>query len=253
MFKCADISSIIVLTMDTILVVEDERDIRSMLGFALSRAGYTTIEAETGKQAWGELNRTKPDLILMDWMLPDSTGIEMINHLKSDQDTSSIPVIMLTARTEEEDRVRGLNAGAEDYVCKPFSPRELIARINAVLRRNRHEDNERESLQVKDMVLDIDCHLVTINDDEVKLGATEFRLLQFMMGHPERVYSRETLLNKVWGRNKFVEERTVDVHVLRLRRALAPWGYNEAIKTVRSIGYRFSPEAVEAPSATNDK
>lgn len=231
--------------MDTILVVEDERDIRSMLGFALSRAGYTTIEAENGKQAWGALNTSKPDLILMDWMLPDSTGIEMINNLKSDQDTSSIPVIMLTARTEEEDRVRGLNAGAEDYVCKPFSPKELIARINAVLRRNRTDEQERQCLQIKDLILDIDCHLVTIQGKEVKLGATEFRLLQFLMEHPERVYSRESLLNKVWGRNKFVEERTVDVHILRLRRALTPWSYNNAIQTVRSIGYRFSPDALE--------
>lgn len=232
--------------MDTILVVEDELDIRNMLGFALSRAGYTTVEAESGRQVWSVLKQTKPDLILMDWMLPDSPGIELVSHLKKDQNTTSIPIIMLTARSEEEDRVRGLDAGAEDYVCKPFSPRELIARINAVLRRNQRENEARKHLKIKDMVLDVDCHQVTIQNEEIKLGATEFRLLQFMLEHPERVYSRESLLNNVWGRSRFVEERTVDVHVLRLRKALSPWGYNEAIKTVRSIGYRFSPKSLGA-------
>lgn len=228
--------------MGKILVVEDERDIRSMLGFALSRAGFETIEAETSKQAWGQLNAVKPDLILMDWMLPDGSGIEMIKHLKNDRDMSSIPVIMLTARTEEEDRILGLNVGAEDYVCKPFSPRELIARVNAVLRRNTVNDHSENRIQHGELVLNVDCHTVTIGHSDVKLGATEFRLLQFLMEHPERVYSREMLLNKVWGRNKYVEERTVDVHVLRLRRALEPWGYNKAIQTVRSVGYRFVSE-----------
>ncbi|CAA6823687.1 MAG: Phosphate regulon transcriptional regulatory protein PhoB (SphR) [uncultured Thiotrichaceae bacterium] len=230
--------------MGKILVVEDERDIRSMLGFALSRAGFETIEAETSKQAWGQLNEVKPDLILMDWMLPDGSGIEMIRHLKSDRDMSSIPVIMLTARTQEEDRIRGLNVGAEDYVCKPFSPRELLARVNAVLRRNTLSHQSENRLELGQLVLDADCHTVTIEGSDVKLGATEFRLLQFLMEHPERVYSREMLLNKVWGRNKYVEERTVDVHVLRLRRALEPWGYNQAIQTVRSVGYRFVSDFV---------
>lgn len=232
--------------MGKILVVEDERDIRSMLGFALSRAGFETIEAETSKEAWGQLNEVKPDLILMDWMLPDGSGIEMIQHLKNDRDMASIPVIMLTARTEEEDRIRGLNVGAEDYVCKPFSPRELIARVNAVLRRNTLNHPAETCLQHGQLVLNVDCHTVTIDGTEVKLGATEFRLLQFLMEHPERVYSREMLLNKVWGRNKYVEERTVDVHVLRLRRALEPQGYNKAIQTVRSVGYRFVSEFVSS-------
>lgn len=228
--------------MGKILVVEDERDIRSMLGFALTRAGFETIEAENSKQAWSQLCEGKPDLILMDWMLPDGTGIEMIKHLKGDRDMSSIPVIMLTARSQEEDRIRGLNVGAEDYVCKPFSPRELIARVKAVLRRNRANFHSENRLQLGRLVLDVDCHMVTIDNAEVKLGATDFRLLQFLMEHPERVYSREMLLNKIWGRNKYVEERTVDVHVLRLRRALEPWGYHKAIQTVRSVGYRFASD-----------
>lgn len=227
--------------MTTILLVEDERPIRSMLGFALSKAGFKTLEAENGQQVWQSLDESSPDLILMDWMLPDATGIELTQYLKSKDDTRNIPIIMLTAKSEEEDKIMGLNAGADDYVCKPFSPKELIARINAVLRRNQYPATNDNQLTTKDMILDVNCHRVSIKDEVIELGPTEFRLLHFLMQNPKRVYSRDMLLNQVWGRNKYVEERTVDVHILRLRRALAQQGYDKTIQTVHGIGYRFSP------------
>lgn len=227
--------------METILLVEDEQPIRQMLGFALTRAGYQTIEAGDARQAQCQLNETHPDLILMDWMLPDATGIELIRNLKKDEFTSDIPVIMLTAKTTEDDKITGLNSGADDYVSKPFSPKELIARIQAVLRRNTLHKKEDEVLTTLKLRLDKASHRVTVDDNLLELGPTEFRLLNFLMENPNRVYSRTALLDHVWGRNTYVEERTVDVHILRLRKSLAPWQYDKLIQTVRGVGYRLSP------------
>lgn len=227
--------------METILLVEDEQPIRQMLEFALSRAGYQTLEAADARQAQSILVDTQPDLILMDWMLPDASGIELIRAIKQDRFNRDIPIIMLTAKSSEDDKITGLNSGADDYVSKPFSPRELIARIKAVLRRNTSHQDENEILTAQQLSLDKNSHQVTIEGDSVDLGPTEFRLLNFLMENPNRVYSRDTLLDHVWGRNSYVEERTVDVHILRLRKSLASWQYDKLIQTVRGVGYRFSP------------
>ena len=227
--------------MEKILLVEDEAPIRNMLGFALTRAGYQTLEAGDAKQAHCQLSETQPDLILMDWMLPDATGIELIRSLKRDKFTSDIPVIMLTAKTTEDDKIRGLNSGADDYVSKPFSPKELIARIQAVLRRNTLHSKEDEILEALSLRLDKASHKVTVEGNLLELGPTEFRLLNFLMENQNRVYSRSALLDHVWGRNTYVEERTVDVHILRLRKSLAPWQHDKLIQTVRGVGYRLSP------------
>jgi len=226
--------------MSTILLVEDEQPIRSMLEFALSKEGYKTVEAETIKQAQDALSTDRSDLILMDWMLPDASGVQLVEDLKKTPGTKEIPIIMLTANSGEEHKIRGLNAGADDYITKPFSPRELIARIHAVLRRSRSDSNEAEIIKINQLVIDKACHRASVKDTYIDLGPTEFRLLVFLIEHPERVYSRDSLLNQVWGRSAYVEERTVDVHILRLRRALSPWKYDKYIQTVRSIGYRFS-------------
>lgn len=229
--------------MNTILLVEDEQPIRSMLEFSLSKAGYITLEAIDIEQAHSVLRYKQPDLILMDWMLPDSSGIDLVRSLKNKKDTKSIPIIMLTAKSDENHKIAGLNAGADDYVTKPFSPKELIARIKAVLRRSGfNESKEQEVLRVNELMIDKACHRVSVMGEGIELGPTEFRLLVFLIEHPERVYSRDSLLNRVWGRSAYVEERTVDVHILRLRRALSPWGYERYIQTVRGIGYRFSEQ-----------
>jgi len=226
--------------MSTILLVEDEQPIRSMLEFALNKEGYKTLEAETIQQAQDVLNIGRPDLILMDWMLPDASGVDMVKDLKKKPETKEIPIIMLTANSGEEHKVRGLNAGADDYITKPFSPRELIARIHAVLRRTCVDSAESDILTMNKLMIDKACHRISVEGNNLDLGPTEFRLLVFLIEHPERVYSRDSLLNQVWGRRVYVEERTVDVHILRLRRALSPWDYDRYIQTVRSIGYRFS-------------
>lgn len=229
--------------MNTILLVEDEQPIRSMLEFALSKAGYVTLEALDIQQAHSVLSYQQPDLILMDWMLPDASGVDMVRMLKNHDKTKTIPIIMLTAKSDENHKITGLNAGADDYVTKPFSPKELIARIQAVLRRSGiNEKVEQEVLTVNKLIIDKACHRVSIAGEGIELGPTEFRLLVFLIEHPERVYSRDSLLNRVWGRSAYVEERTVDVHILRLRRALSPWGYERYIQTVRGIGYRFSEQ-----------
>lgn len=227
--------------METILLVEDEQAIRQMLDFALSRAGYRILEAGNAVQAQSILRETKPDLILMDWMLPDASGIELIKIIKRDEFNRNTPIIMLTAKSSEDDKITGLNSGADDYVSKPFSPRELIARIKAVLRRNTSQQTESDVLTVQKLSLDKHSHQVSIDGNSVDLGPTEFRLLNFLMENPNRVYSRDTLLDHVWGRNAYVEERTVDVHILRLRKSLAPWQYDKLVQTVRGVGYRFSP------------
>ena len=221
-----------------ILIVEDEKPIRDMVQFALESDGYEVIEAVDGKQATEKLAQFSPDVILMDWMLPDVSGLELVRRIKRDEVTNEIPIIMLTAKTEERDKIEGLDSGADDYITKPFSVKELLARIRAVLRRaETNIDGNR--LSYGNLVLDLDTHQVQIGDHQIEVGPTEFRLLEFFMTHPDKVYSRAQLLDFVWGRSKFVEERTVDVHILRLRKLLKPHNYHTMIQTVRGYGYRF--------------
>ena len=221
-----------------ILIVEDEQAIRDMVVFALNNDGYDLSEAENGHHANISINHQKPDLILMDWMLPDVSGVELVRRLKRDEVTRDIPIIMLTAKTQEHDKVQGLDAGADDYITKPFSVKELSARIRAMLRRidNNHQDNK---ILYGDLTLDLDAHQLLINQQIVQIGPTEFRLLEFFMTHLDKVYSRAQLLDFVWGRSKYVEERTVDVHILRLRKLLKPYGCDTMVQTVRGYGYRF--------------
>lgn len=221
-----------------ILIVEDEKPIRDMVYFALESDGYEIIEAADGKQATEKLAQNNPDLILMDWMLPDVSGLELVRRIKRDEVTNEIPIIMLTAKTEERNKVEGLDSGADDYITKPFSVKELAARIRAVLRRV-EADIDANRLSYGSLVLDIDAHQVLIGDGQMEVGPTEFRLLEFFMTHPDKVYSRAQLLDFVWGRSKFVEERTVDVHILRLRKLLKPYNCHTMIQTVRGYGYRF--------------
>lgn len=222
-----------------ILVVEDEAPIREMLCFVLEQKGYEPIEAEDYDTALALLCEPYPDLILLDWMLPGGSGINLIKHLKRDEFTKKIPVVMLTARGEEEDKVRGLEVGADDYITKPFSPKELMARLKAVIRRVSPTSVE-ELIDVQGLKLDPVSHRVTANDKPLDMGPTEFKMLHFFMTHQERVYSREQLLNNVWGTNVYVEDRTVDVHIRRLRKALENGGHDKMIQTVRGAGYRFS-------------
>jgi two-component system, OmpR family, phosphate regulon response regulator PhoB len=222
-----------------ILIVEDEPSIREMLRFALERAQFRVVEAADAPSARLRLAEAHPDLVLMDWMLPGVSGVELARELKSAPQTRDIPVIMVTARTEEEDRVRGLNIGCDDYVSKPFSFPELVARIRAVLRRTL-PGGEGEEIEVSGLRVDAASQRVTARGEPVRLGPTEYRLLHFFVSHPERVYTREQVLDRVWGQNVYVEERTVDVHIRRLRKALAPFGYDAMIQTVRGTGYRFS-------------
>ncbi|MBE2295744.1 MAG: phosphate regulon transcriptional regulator PhoB, partial [Phycisphaerales bacterium] len=204
-----------------ILIVEDEQAIREMVAFALTGVGYEIGEAADARQAQTMISERLPDLILLDWMLPGISGIDFARRLKKEELTRELPIIMLTARAEEEDKVQGLENGADDYVTKPFSPRELVARIRAVLRRG-GPGAEDEILQANGLMLDLASHRVSTGDALLEMGPTEYRLLEFFMSHPERVYSRGQLLDRVWGSNVYVEERTVDVHIRRLRKALEP-------------------------------
>ena len=222
-----------------VLIVEDEPSIREMLRFALERGQFRVMEAGDVPSARLKLAEAQPDLILMDWMLPGVSGVELARELKASPTTKDIPIIMVTARTEEEDKVRGLNIGADDYITKPFSFPEMIARINAVLRRTLPGGVE-EKLEIGGLAVDAASQRVTAKGAAVKLGPTEYKLLHFFVSHPERVYTREQVLDRVWGQNVYVEERTVDVHIRRLRKALAPHGYDALIQTVRGTGYRFS-------------
>jgi two-component system phosphate regulon response regulator PhoB len=222
-----------------ILVVEDERPIREMIAFGLRRAGFEVREAADARSGRAEVANKLPDLLLVDWMLPDTSGLEFTRSLKRDRETRELPVIMLTARAEEGDKVAGLEGGADDYITKPFSPRELLARINAVLRRTTPVEGT-ERIDVEGLVLDQSSQRVSSGEKTVALGPTEYRMLAFFMTHPERVYTREQLLDRVWGGNVYVEERTIDVHIRRLRKALEEYGYDRLIQTVRGSGYRFS-------------
>ncbi len=222
-----------------ILIVEDERPIREMIAYGLRRAGFEVREAEDCRGAREQLADRQPDLLLLDWMLPDMSGLELAKLLKRDEDTRELPIIMLTARAEETDKVAGLEGGADDYMTKPFSPRELVARINAVLRRSEPGGGE-DRVEFQGLALDRASHRVTAGERTVSLGPTEYRMLEFFMTHPERVYSREQLLDRIWGGNVYVEERTIDVHIRRLRKALEDHGCDHLIQTVRGAGYRFS-------------
>jgi two-component system phosphate regulon response regulator PhoB len=227
------------MTGKQILIVEDEKPIRDMIAFGLRRAGFDVREAEDCSAARASIADHRPDLLLVDWMLPDQSGLELTRAIKRNKDTEDMPVIMLTARADEHDKVSGLEGGADDYVTKPFSPRELLARINAVLRRT-SVSGAGGTIESGGLELDAAGHRVTVDGQTVPLGPTEYRLLHFFMEHPERVYSRSQLLDRVWGGNVYVEERTVDVHIRRLRKALEPFARDALIQTVRGSGYRYS-------------
>lgn len=226
--------------MATILIVEDDPDIRELVAYNLERAGHRTVSVKTAEAALAMVQEALPDLVLIDWMLPAMSGIDLARSLRSATRTESLPLIMLTARGAEEDKLRGLDLGADDYMTKPFSPRELIARIKAVLRRRAPQATD-DVVHTRGLKLEPATRRVTAGDAVVALGPTEFKLLHFLMTHPERVHSRAQLLDHVWGDHVFPEERTVDVHIRRLRKALEPSGHDGLIETVRSAGYRFSP------------
>jgi two-component system phosphate regulon response regulator PhoB len=228
-----------------ILIVEDEQPIRDMLAFALRRAGFEVREAEDSQQARVQLADKRPDLVLIDWMLPDMSGLELTRHIKRESATRDLPVIMLTARAAEGDKIAGLDGGADDYMTKPFSPRELLSRINAVLRRVGGAATD-ETVDLGGLQLDRAAHRVTANGAEVVLGPTEYRMLDFFMQNPERVFTRTQLLDRVWGGNVYVEERTIDVHIRRLRKALEDVNMSHLVQTVRGSGYRFSTRDAES-------
>ena len=228
----------------TILIVDDEAPIRDMLRIALEMAEYHCLEAEDAQAAHSLIIDQKPDLVLLDWMMPGTSGIELARRLKRDEVTSAIPIIMLTAKGEEDNKVQGLEVGADDYITKPFSPRELVARLKAVLRRT-ESFAATEIIQVGGLRLDPSSHRVSINDVPIQMGPTEYRLLEFFLTHQERVYTRNQLLDHVWGGNVYVEERTVDVHIRRLRKALTVDDHDRLIQTVRGAGYRFSNNIAE--------
>lgn len=222
-----------------ILIVDDEPAIRDMVAFALRKGDFEPLHAGDAREAQAAIADHLPDLILLDWMLPGTSGLDLARRWRREAMTRDIPIIMLTARGEENDRVGGLEAGVDDYVVKPFSARELLARIRAVMRRSR-EDDEDGSVQVGALRIDGAAHRVFAHDAPLQIGPTEYRLLHFFMTHPERVYSRSQLLDHVWGGSVYVEERTVDVHIRRLRKTLEPSGLDGMVQTVRGSGYRFS-------------
>ncbi|MBA0014239.1 MAG: phosphate regulon transcriptional regulator PhoB [Nitrosospira sp.] len=223
----------------TILVVEDEPAIQELISYSLRQAGYVVFCAEDAEQAMSVVNEALPALVLLDWMLPGMSGVEFARVLRRAARTKTIPIIMLTARAEEIDKIAGLEIGADDYITKPFSPRELIARIKAVLRRRLPEISD-DMIEIGGLKLVPSTHRITVNDQEVALGPTEFRLLHFLMSHSERVHTRSQLLDGVWGDHVFVEDRTVDVHIRRLRKALEIVAKDDLIQTVRGSGYRLS-------------
>jgi two-component system phosphate regulon response regulator PhoB len=228
-----------IMTGRTILIVDDEAAIRDMLRVALEMAEYQVLEAGNAQEAHSLIIDEKPDLILLDWMMPGTSGLELARRLKRDEVTAAIPLIMLTAKGEEDNKIQGLEVGADDYITKPFSPRELVARLKAVLRRT-DPPTTAAPIQVQGLCLDPASHRVTINNQSIEMGPTEYRLLAFFLSHQERAYTRSQLLDHVWGGNVYVEERTVDVHIRRLRKALTVDGHEDLIQTVRGTGYRFS-------------
>lgn len=225
-----------------ILVVDDESSIRDMITFALERAGMECAAAADANEALVAINEKRPDLVLLDWMMPGLSGIELTRRLRKDPYTSDIPIIMLTAKVAEDDKVTGFEAGSDDYIIKPFSPRELMARIRAVIRRS-NPANEQGLISQGKLSIDTVSRRVLHGDDVIHLGPTEYRMLEFFMSHPGRAYSRSQLLDYVWGANAYLEERTVDVHIRRLRKALEPAGVSDYLQTVRGHGYRFLAES----------
>ncbi len=223
----------------TILLVDDEAAIRDMLSIALEAADFNVLQAENAQQAHASIIDRQPDLVLLDWMMPGTTGLELLRRLKRDELTEKIPVIMLTAKAEEDSKISGLDAGADDYIPKPFSPRELISRVKAVMRRIGREELK-DVINVGEMHFDPQSHRVSISGEYINLGPTEYRLLQFFLTHQERVYSRDQILDYVWGGNVYLDERTVDVHIRRLRKAISVAGHENYVQTVRGSGYRFS-------------
>ncbi len=229
------------MTGKTVLIVDDEAPIREMIAVALEMADYDYLEAADAREAHALIVDKQPDLILLDWMLPGTSGVELARRLKKEEATAEIPIIMLTAKVEEDNKIQGLEVGADDYITKPFSPRELVARLKAVLRRATPAGVD-SPIEVDGLTLDPVGHRVTTETGALNIGPTEYRLLQFFMTHQERVYTRSQLLDQVWGGNVYVEERTVDVHIRRLRKALGD-EYDHLIQTVRGTGYRFSTRA----------
>jgi two-component system phosphate regulon response regulator PhoB len=229
------------LTDTRILVVEDEPPIRDLIAFNLRRAGCDVAVAEHGRAALASIADRRPEIVLVDWMLPGMSGLELVRQLRRDAATRDIPILMLTARSQEADKVTGLESGADDYLTKPFSGRELIARIQAI-RRRAPPAGESERVETEGLSLDLAGHRLTADGERVALGPTEYRLLAFLMTHPDRVHSRGQLLDRAWGGNVYVDERTVDVHIRRLRKALEPSGYDRFVQTVRGAGYRFSAQ-----------
>lgn len=225
-----------------ILIVDDEAAIRAMVGLALRQAEFECLEAEDAQQAQALMHTQLPDLILLDWMLPGISGVDYARRLRRDKLTKHLPIIMLTARTQESDKIRGLDTGADDYITKPFSTREMLARIKALLRRTAPL-TDLEKLELDGLELDPVTHRVQAGKQMITLGPTEFKLLHFFMTYPERVHSRNYMLDHVWGSNVYIDERTIDVHIRRLRKALAVSGHDHLIQTVRGSGYRFSKEA----------
>ena len=233
------------MTIQKVLVVDDESGIRDMLRLSLETAGFECLEAGNIADAYEKIVHHTPDIVLLDWMLPGGTGIELLRRLKKEAATQQVPVIMLTAKAHEDNVIQGLEVGADDYITKPFAPKELIARMRALLRRTVNDDLGSE-LRVGKLVIEIDSHRVILDGNVLEMGPTEFKLLQFFMANPDRAYSRAQLLDHIWGVNVYVEERTVDVHIRRLRKALetgAP-AYSNLIQTVRGLGYRFSDRDV---------
>lgn len=226
------------MTNETILIVDDEDSIRDMITMSLELNGYQCLHAGTAMEAHTLVVEKRPDLILLDWMMPGISGIELARRLRRDSATKNTPIIMLTAKGEEDNKIEGLESGADDYITKPFSTKELTARIKALLRRS--GGGEEAPLEYNGLAIDPVAHRVTINGEPLKLGPTEYRMLEFFMAHPERAYSREQLLDGVWGGTVYIDDRTVDVHIRRLRKALAEHGFDKYIQTVRGTGYRFS-------------
>ncbi|MGM0983229.1 MAG: phosphate regulon transcriptional regulator PhoB [Pseudomonadota bacterium] len=226
------------MTAKTVLIVDDEAPIREMIAVALEMADYRVLEADNAQDAHAMVVDHQPDLVLLDWMMPGTSGIELARRLKREEATAELPIIMLTAKGEEDNKIQGLEAGADDYITKPFSPRELVARLKAVLRRTTPRGVE-DPVEVGGLLLDPVSHRVSIDGRSLEMGPTEYRLLQFFMTHQERAYTRGQLLDQVWGGNVYVEERTVDVHIRRLRKALGE-PHHQLIQTVRGTGYRFS-------------
>lgn len=224
---------------DEILVIEDDPEVRTMLGYLLMKNGYALEEAADAEEAQLIIDKRKPDLIVMDWMLPGMSGVDYAGRLRADATTRDIPIIMLTARGDESDKIHALDVGADDYMTKPFSNKEFLARIRAIIRR-KPENMISQTLEVNGLVVDLKGHKVTANGEPVNINYTEFRLLHFFLTHPDKVYNRSQLIERIWGKNSSVEEQTINVYIRRLRKALTPFGFDAYIQTVRNVGYRFS-------------